>query len=213
LNHCEEILYNADEILDNNYQVDDLLKKHLKECTSCRANLDKWKEIRDILSSSKITAPDMLKKNLLEIPDLTENQADNLIPWRMVISTAAAMFIFSVGLVYYFSGTTKKASVLLTSEVTTAVNSVVEQKITELRVSLYHPSAKTVSLVGDFNKWNKESLPLIKDESGNWMISIQPGKGYFQYQLLVDNKKWHLDLNNPIVIEDGFGGMNSGVLL
>lgn len=70
------------------------------------------------------------------------------------------------------------------------------------------PSAKSVTVAGEFNHWNASADPLQKDATRIWTatISLKPGK--YQYKLVVDGV-WKQDLTNPESQDDGLGGKNS----
>jgi serine protease AprX len=78
-------------------------------------------------------------------------------------------------------------------------------------VFLYHDDeAKSVSLVGDFNRWNTAFTPLRKDESGLWFAEVEaPKAGSYQYKFLVDGSRWLEDPSNGMKVPDNYGGLNS----
>lgn len=55
-------------------------------------------------------------------------------------------------------------------------------------------AAKKVMVVGEFNDWNKKSIPMkkLKDGSFKTTIDLAPGKEY-QFRYLIDNKQWEND--------------------
>jgi serine protease AprX len=76
---------------------------------------------------------------------------------------------------------------------------------------VYHDDeAHNVSLAGDFNRWNPVSHPLTKDASGLWLSKLAtPGPGSYQYKFVVDDRRWIEDPSNGMKVSDGFGGLNS----
>jgi hypothetical protein len=52
--------------------------------------------------------------------------------------------------------------------------------------------AKSVSLVGDFNRWGAEPLPLA-GANGVWTASIPVSNGRHEYAFIVDGARWTLD--------------------
>ena len=50
------------------------------------------------------------------------------------------------------------------------------------------PSARSVTLVGDFNDWDPNAYPLKKQPDGAWMLQIPLNHGHHHYQFLVDGK-------------------------
>ena len=51
------------------------------------------------------------------------------------------------------------------------------------------PEAKQISIVGDFNNWNPNATPMIRQPDGQWMASLELSHGYHQYAFLVDGKR------------------------
>ena len=50
------------------------------------------------------------------------------------------------------------------------------------------PGAKRVTLVGDFNDWHPDAMPLKRQVDGTWSLQISLGQGHHHYQFLVDGK-------------------------
>jgi hypothetical protein len=73
--------------------------------------------------------------------------------------------------------------------------------------------AHKVAIAGDFNGWDPRSDTLALSEDGSWAITLQLSRGNYQYQFIIDNTTWISDPDNPVRIEDGFGGYNSGMEL
>ncbi len=48
------------------------------------------------------------------------------------------------------------------------------------------PDATSVSLIGDFNGWNPNSLPMQRRVDGWWSIQVPLTHGHHQYLFLVD---------------------------
>jgi len=71
--------------------------------------------------------------------------------------------------------------------------------------------AETVTLVGDFNGWNRQSHPLTRSrDDGSWHIEValEAGKVY-QFRYLVNGTDWQNDWNADRYIPNPFGGDNS----
>jgi len=82
-------------------------------------------------------------------------------------------------------------------------------------VFVYHDDeARKVSLAGDFNNWNIASDPLIKDTIGLWLCKFAtPGPGSYQYKFVIDDNRWIEDPSNGMKVVDGFGGLNSVLVI
>ena len=79
-----------------------------------------------------------------------------------------------------------------------------------LRFDYHDDHATSVSLAGDFNKWDASSTPLGKDASGLWHVEIAtPPPGKYEYKFVVDGAKWVEDPGNWFKTPDNFGGLNS----
>lgn len=51
---------------------------------------------------------------------------------------------------------------------------------------LQRPSAKSVSLIGEFNNWNPLTHPMRKREDGWWFTEVPLTHGHHHYLFLVD---------------------------
>ncbi len=82
-------------------------------------------------------------------------------------------------------------------------------------IFLFHDdTAKTVAVVGDFNRWEASRGGLTKDAGGLWRIEIQaPLPGRYEYKFLVDGNRWIEDPSNGQKVPDGFGGLNSVLII
>ena len=54
------------------------------------------------------------------------------------------------------------------------------------------PSAKSVLLVGDFTRWSQKGIPMKKDSSGIWSVSVSLAPGTHRYRYIVDGQ-WQDD--------------------
>jgi RNA polymerase sigma-70 factor (ECF subfamily) len=55
------------------------------------------------------------------------------------------------------------------------------------------PSAKSVALIGDFNRWDPSATPLTRSSSGLWGRTLRLTAGRHEYAYLVDGKRWVTD--------------------
>ncbi|MGH9882584.1 MAG: S8 family serine peptidase, partial [Pyrinomonadaceae bacterium] len=76
---------------------------------------------------------------------------------------------------------------------------------------IYHDdAAKSVTVAGDFNNWERAATPLSKDASGLWFAEIEtPAAGRYQYKFIVDERRWIEDPSNGLKEPDNYGGLNS----
>lgn len=75
----------------------------------------------------------------------------------------------------------------------------------------YRPGALHVSLAGDFNGWQKNSLPMHADGDGWWHLKLRLKSGTYQFKYYVDGQ-WYLDFA-AFGLEKGPFGWNSVVLV
>ena len=79
-----------------------------------------------------------------------------------------------------------------------------------VRFALAAPSARAVSLAGDFNGWRPDTTPMVRGADGVWMIQVPLGRGNWSYSFVVDGK-WVEDPLAERWRADGFGGKNAVV--
>jgi len=83
------------------------------------------------------------------------------------------------------------------------------QQMRLVSISYQDPAAHSVSVVGNFNGWSPRANPLHRSEDGIWRGEIRLHPGEFQYKLVIDGKRWIADPRNPAQVDDGFGAVNS----
>lgn len=71
----------------------------------------------------------------------------------------------------------------------------------------YAPQAKRVSLAGNFNKWDTQSLSAKKDSRGNWRIKVNLSPGKYEYKFFVDGS-WINDPKCTVCVPNTFGSKN-----
>lgn len=71
--------------------------------------------------------------------------------------------------------------------------------------------AESISVVGDFNGWDKDALLLKKrKKDGVWTASINlPVSQSYQFRYWLDGKKWENDWAADDYVPNGFGTDNS----
>ena len=82
----------------------------------------------------------------------------------------------------------------------------------QIRFSVSAPSAKRVSLVGDFNGWNPAAVPMRRGSSDLWVVNVrlQPGRHVFAFSI---DGALHADSAAPRAVEDDFGVPGSVVVV
>jgi 1,4-alpha-glucan branching enzyme len=71
----------------------------------------------------------------------------------------------------------------------------------------FRPHAQTVHVVGDFNRWDRRSLPMSRQADGNWVLRLPLPEGMFQFRYLADGH-WFTDYA-AFGVEPGPLGTNS----
>lgn len=61
------------------------------------------------------------------------------------------------------------------------------------RFMFVDPAAKSVALVGDFNRWDAEATPLARSSAGAWARTVRLTSGRHEYAFVVDGKHWVTD--------------------
>ncbi len=77
------------------------------------------------------------------------------------------------------------------------------------------PGATQVALVGSFNGWDPDALPLKRDRrSSRWEISVPLKRGEtYLYNFVVNGRTWIPDPATEAQVTDGFGGESSLIQL
>jgi subtilisin family serine protease len=80
----------------------------------------------------------------------------------------------------------------------------------EITFNYYDPSAREVALIGGFNGWQSNEGEMVQIRPGLWEGVLDvPARGTYRYKFLIDRSRWVHDPENPLRIEDGFGGFYS----
>lgn len=71
---------------------------------------------------------------------------------------------------------------------------------------------ETAYLVGDFNEWDENAMPMKRNKDGSFTITLNldTGKEY-QFRYLVNGSEWHNDWNADKYVPNPFSGDNSVV--
>lgn len=78
-----------------------------------------------------------------------------------------------------------------------------------VRFIIRQPGAQQVSLVGDFNGWSRDAMPLESSyDNSVWTLSVQLKPGRYEYAFVVDGERWVADPAAGAV-RDEFGGETS----
>ena len=85
---------------------------------------------------------------------------------------------------------------------------VVTGAVQAVTFNLENPTATSVSVVGDFNDWNKDKTPMTKD--GNvWKTSLNLKPGRHEFKYVVNSTDWLTDPKAGETVADKYGGRSS----
>jgi hypothetical protein len=97
-------------------------------------------------------------------------------------------------------------------EVDTTVVSTPVQQVT--RFVLVAPNASSVHLTGDFVGWSPEGIALADPRgTGVWTADVPLPPGVYQYTFVLDGTEWIPDPRAVSQVDDGFGQVNSVVIV
>jgi 1,4-alpha-glucan branching enzyme len=70
-----------------------------------------------------------------------------------------------------------------------------------------------INLVGDFNNWDRESLPFRRNRGGNWHIELELDAGdEYRFCYLLDGVHWRYDWHADKYAPNPHGGYDSIVV-
>lgn len=86
-------------------------------------------------------------------------------------------------------------------------------KICKVTFTLPHQiEATSATLVGDFNNWDKDALPMTRAKDDSWKAEVKLKAGQeYQYRYFVNGREWHNDQNADKSVVHPYGGENSVV--
>jgi hypothetical protein len=82
-----------------------------------------------------------------------------------------------------------------------------------VRFELAAPQARSVSIAGSFNGWQVGALAMSRSRSGVWSATVPLPVGEHRYEFVVDGTRWVPDPTAHDVVDDGFGGRNSVIVV
>ncbi len=82
-------------------------------------------------------------------------------------------------------------------------------KDTLAEFSFFRPQAQRVYIVGDFNGWRENELPMTRRSDGTWVASVHLPPGDFKFRYRADGQ-WYIDYA-AFGVECGDFGLDSVV--
>jgi len=94
------------------------------------------------------------------------------------------------------------------------VNNEKECKITFLLPQEAAQGAITITVVGDFNNWNIDATPMIRDNNGDFHITLTLSAGReYRFRYLLDGSRWENDWLADKYVPNAFGSDDSVVIV
>jgi predicted carbohydrate-binding protein with CBM48 len=81
-----------------------------------------------------------------------------------------------------------------------------------VRFSVSAPSAKQVSLVGDFDRWNPSAVPMRRGSNDVWIVDVRLRPGRHVFAFAIDGAL-RADATAPRAVEDDFGVPGSVIVV
>jgi hypothetical protein len=192
---------------------------HMKACKACTREYLQWSRIaRKLEGSPALDAPPALYDRVMR--EVVNNAAPVSIPvsrpqWRRlrIPLALAALLLITIGT----SVLLRKQSVGTIDPQIISQPEMPQQHTNENIITAHfecaHTAAQKISLVGDFNGWNKDMHQLQRKADGTWSIDIRIPKGCYQYLFYIDENVWLTDPHGSEKVPDGFGGYNTVIEL
>jgi hypothetical protein len=83
-------------------------------------------------------------------------------------------------------------------------------------VTVHYSGGGRLYLVGDFNNWKREGIPLTEQPKNSYTAQVSVSVGAYEYKILhVEGatEEWLPFSNNTYTVDDGFGGENAMFLV
>jgi 1,4-alpha-glucan branching enzyme len=77
----------------------------------------------------------------------------------------------------------------------------------DVEFTLYAPEATKVFIVGEFNGWDIQSLPMKRQKDGIWKTTTRLLPGRYEYKMFAD-RGWVEDLPGEERVSNPFGTQN-----
>jgi hypothetical protein len=85
----------------------------------------------------------------------------------------------------------------------------------DVQFVLVAPTARKVSVVGDFNDWDASHQEFQAQHRGGgvWSVTAKVPVGHHRYSFVVDDSLWVADPTAPRMVDDDFGMPNSALVV
>jgi len=129
------------------------------------------------------------------------------VPWAIAAGVLCAALggAAVVGVTRYSAGAASAARVADGVAASTTANGM----MLPVTFSVVAPNAASVSIVGDFNRWNPAALPMRRSPDGRtWQVEVRLPLGLYAYAFMIDGRLAP-DPAAPHAAADDFGTPNS----
>jgi len=124
-------------------------------------------------------------------------------PWWISLAAAAVAFAAGLGTGRFMAHRSPAASGVASDSTRRHVEFV-----------FVAPTARNVSLVGDFNGWDATATPMRKtDGHATWSVSVPLAAGRHVYAFVVDGNDWVADPQAPLSPEQTWFGQRNSVVV
>ena len=131
------------------------------------------------------------------------------LPWWAALAAAAIAFAVGLG-----AGRASISGSAGSPTASRSVAGVVDSGQRPVEFIFVAPSARNVSLVGDFNGWDAAITPMQRmDGRTTWSVAVRLPPGRHVYAFVVDGDSWVADPQAPLAPEQWFGQRNSVVVV
>lgn len=177
----------------------DVLERHMRRCGSCRELLAGIARMDDRLEGvAQVEVPPGLTASILRsLP--AEAYAPSRGRRALLWGGVPLLAVLLVGLAFLARGNY-------------AVRLVGGER--EIVVEYAAPAAASVAVVGDFNGWDSRRNQMVRStHEGLWKARLRLPPGIYQYAFVVDGTRWARDPGARRYLDDGFGGVNSVIVV
>jgi len=201
---------------------DHALSVALLQAQELRAALSRLSEAQ-AMSANQEPPKDQLQRIMQRA--VASRRAQEESPWRLLRSLWVPRFRVSAGglLLAMLSVVVVMVSVVTWNRASDApMQQIVERvpaatpdvsdraAVVPVRFMLAAAGAKTVSVAGDFNRWQTE-VALLDDSDGDGVFAttLLLPRGSYGYMFVIDGERWEVDPHATNTRDDGFGQRNA----
>ncbi|MCX7910303.1 MAG: isoamylase early set domain-containing protein [Endomicrobia bacterium] len=163
------------------------IQQHLLSCNICQEYLKLEEKLKELKNIKPLQAPENLTAKIFANISFPKNYILFSLFSKQNFVLVGILFL----LVLWFPLTKK----------------LYQRKIT-VRFEINFPTAHSVAIAGDFNKWNFNKTK-CKNQNGKWVAEVAVKPGRYQYMFVIDKELWIPDPNAKEFIYDSFGKKNS----